>query len=667
MRDNIYGIQKVEPTEVRNNKQIASATGTSALQGVQAGSKYGKAGAIAGGVLYGGAALLGQKGAQQDEKKMRLNDESYNKFIDNLEGRTMRNDRYVMGQAKNGRGSGSSPDKSVELEGGPGGGEIYGTPKYRDGKLYAFHIKGDTAGEPSHEEGGVDIPTTRSKKSNSKYDSINLEKDVIIDTQKDPEYNAKVKKLISSANMGNSIDAKKLDKIIKALPTEEDYTDMKAEDGLNNTDAKTFLKNNYKSLGISKYKINKMTPESAKAYLETRKNEAFIKENYKSPIEEVTEGVEGIDDFSNVEAPEEKTLHEVVQDIRQSNGEKNPSKSEWNALLDKGLKDTGYSKKDVYNYMKSTGFDVGSDYTPDFFGKLSTEAANSIWKYTPEQAARPENTVLPDFTKDEIISNDNKVSTDTPITESNLPPSTQSFIIQSNAENNPNYVNPLKYASVYNNLQAANSPIDRVERNYFIPDTLEYQDRSDSLREANLENRNFMSRASQNTTNRTGFTGQQRQIGAGYMRQAETINEREAARADQIDQYNTTAMNEARRYNIDKADMYNSQDDQAEAVRRGYRDIAYSEISQLAQLNEQAKYMRNRNAKQDAMQKATLPLIGTSDMNAEQRPDGSLEVKHRGNQQIDSKIERGYSDYEDRGFQGYSGKRYKHRNTRYRS
>lgn len=156
-----------------------------------------------------------------------------------------------------------------------------------------------------------------------------------------------------------------------------------------------------------------------------------------------------------------------------------------------------------------------------------------------------------------------------------------------------------KYASVGNNIYQGLQPIDRVERRFYTPDDIKYQDRSETSRRAATEQRNAANRS---VRGRGISAGQAQsyatQTGARYQKVMDQINEGEARRYDTIQNFNTNQRNRSRQTNLQLANQYDMQDAQAEAVRQRYMDTGLSEISTLAQIGEQRQGMRNRNAKQ---------------------------------------------------------------------
>ena len=696
---NAWGIQKTKPTEVISDNEIAGSTAMSALDGVQKGAKYGPYGAAIGGLAYGTAAYLGSTKRKKEQEFNRGMQEHRNADIDKLAGyAASRDNTYIGMQARDGfkYQDGGQP-REVELEGGKAygnnGGEIYGTPKYRNGKLTKFNIKGVTNGEESHENGGVTIPTTKYRNGGkaSKYEAINLDTDVVLPTQKDPKEQAKISRLIKSANLGNSKDAMKLQRYINKLPSVDETGQPVAEDGLRPVsnsfqdpsgavDPKDFLSRNVQLIkGLSNYKIKKMTDEQALSYYNdqiknnpnldprgqgifpeqegmsldelTSVNSANVKANNKARAAEsnILDGYR-----AELQAPEENIsrdtqLHHEVQRIRNSMGD-NPSAAEWNKALDEGLKGTGLNKKDVHSYMANQGLDVGSyNKNSTGFGKLSTGNANELWNKFPEPKAPTDDINNEDTTKkieddlkrrgtvDETIQ-PNRYETSNRGNYVNPPTPEETYQIPET----PHYNNPLKYASIYNNMMVGNSPIDPVTRRFDKWDDIKYKDYSEkdyseSQRQATVEGREYAQRANRNNVNRSLSHASNSQIGAQYNRQMEGINEREAAKAFETDKYNQQMHNQYAAKNLDRANAYDEQDDMTRAIKQRYTDTAYSEISQAAQVGETDKYLRARNEKQDAIQMATLGLMGTQNFDSVYE-NGQFKTRYNGRPSTNSNV-----------------------------
>jgi hypothetical protein len=192
----------------------------------------------------------------------------------------------------------------------------------------------------------------------------------------------------------------------------------------------------------------------------------------------------------------------------------------------------------------------------------------------------------------------------------------------------------LKWSSALHNLAMGSKAAEQVERRYMTPEELTYNDRSYSQRRAVAEQRN----AANAMLRGKGLSiGQQQgylaQTGAQALRSHEAINEREAQRADQIDQYNVGQLNQAKQLNINLANQYDTWDAQNRAARQKYTDQAMADVSELAQWDENKRYMMSRDAKADEIQMNTIPLIGTGQFGYDgtnwnslqyRSPDGSV-------------------------------------------
>ena len=177
------------------------------------------------------------------------------------------------------------------------------------------------------------------------------------------------------------------------------------------------------------------------------------------------------------------------------------------------------------------------------------------------------------------------------------------------------YNNPGKYASALNKAYVGNKPIDEVERRYVNSDKYKYEDMSAKDRQANVEQRNYQALSMRGK----GLTsGQIQSYGAQNARQyygnEEGINAREYAKMKGITNENVNIGNKDQSTNLALANKYDEQDAMSEAVKQKYKDAAYSDYAKLSQLDEQKKYMMNKDRKMFLRDKATLPFLGTKDM-----------------------------------------------------
>ena len=213
---NIYGVQPVKETDVRDGGDIAVATTKGALQAAQMGAKYGPW--VAGGAALAGGiyAFTQQKKGQEQEKENLKNDKIHNSYQESLEGRSLREDTMVSAQAKYGMNA-KNRYETAEIE-GDGSGSADGIGEIHVDKDY--NIKNVAKGGKRHEDGGFEIN--------------NLEKtDTIFPTQNNEKEFNKVMGAINKWKLRRDPRAKKfLDKTKNSLPTDEDYGyDKKYADG----------------------------------------------------------------------------------------------------------------------------------------------------------------------------------------------------------------------------------------------------------------------------------------------------------------------------------------------------------------------------------------------------------------------------------------------------
>ena len=188
------------------------------------------------------------------------------------------------------------------------------------------------------------------------------------------------------------------------------------------------------------------------------------------------------------------------------------------------------------------------------------------------------------------------------------------------------YTNPGKYASMINKSIQGSKPIEGVERRFSNSDKYKYEDMSAKDRQTNVEQRNY-----QNLSMRgKGLTAGQiqsygAQNAARYYGNSEGINQRENQKRYEIANANVDLGNRDKQSNMALANQYDAIERQQRGVQQKYKDASYSDFSKLAQLDEQQRYMMNKDRKSYLRDKATLPFLGTRNMKV--GPDGIRYIK----------------------------------------
>jgi len=183
------------------------------------------------------------------------------------------------------------------------------------------------------------------------------------------------------------------------------------------------------------------------------------------------------------------------------------------------------------------------------------------------------------------------------------------------------YNNPGKYASMINKSIQGSKPIEGAERRFITSDKYKYEDMSAKDRQDNVEARNFQNLSMRGKGLSAGqIQSYGAQNAAQYYGNAERINAAENERRYKTDQANVDLGNRDKQTNLSLANQYDAIERQQRAVRQKYKDASYSDFSKLAQLDEQAKYMQNKDRKMFLRDKATLPFLGTKNMQI--GPDG---------------------------------------------
>lgn len=368
---------------------------------------------------------------------------------------------------------------------------------------------------------------------------------------------------------------------------------------------------------------------------------ALKKERDKLPTDE---------DYENVESETrsyEGGVGSVVTDIRQKAGDKELGEGDWNKLLDEGLEGSGYTKRDVYDHMKEQGMDVGSSYSDNFFGPMSTESANKTWGYkepefdaynpddytTQDGITSPSSVVedepgfqMPSSNREAVASEDPSIS---PSDELSTSGKTTTSNPLENIKFNESFgnSNPLKYASAAHNIYKGMQPAETVERRNIQSDRYKYEDHSERARAENVENRNFQTRTLQGRVGRSGSLGTSAQTSSQYLKQSEAINANENRQRYAIDQANTNLANQDKQTNLQLNVQADDKDAQNRAAKEAFTGTGLAEVSELAQLGEQRNYMKSRDAKADARDQQVIDNGYISSTRYNIGDDGKVQYK----------------------------------------
>jgi len=684
---NVYGVQKLEETDVRSDLDMAMGATSAMAQGAQIGSQFGPWGTAAGAV--GGLALgvAGQKKGLRLEEERKVITDSQREFVDNLEGRDFRENTLVRAQArygmnKKGRYDNVESAEVVEIE-GDGSGSPNGIGEIHVDKNY--NIKNIAKGSQRHEDGGHVVN--------------NLEKDdIIFPTQNsEKEYNRIMGAIKKYKLNGDSRAKKYLDKKRDKLPTDEDYgynsdTNKEYPDGFKGGEAdnpKAQLKQLMETSGInlSRRQLRRMTDTEAMDMVHSFADDPTITAAnpniYRVPVSDENPAEAAADIGKNTQGQTGSVVTGSGSMQQKKDGAPDINQgSAWDVLFDRGKSwDEDTIKKyaeennlkftDVSKEAEARGIDIpegslgkgDSDRsvnwgpkTAAFFSATETDTTPKVqpqhpthqpiadksavtntpqvrqYEASPSEVLSPEAQEQFDPLRNGTLGDDGStVYDDSGNVKGYIDPETGEYTAgerekePTEAElrsaeaweeihNIDEHNNPLKYASVANKIAKGSEAIDPVERRFYTPDRYEYEDRSASDRRATTEQRNY---ATQQLRGKGLSVGQQQayqnQIGSRYLNQMEGINEREAQRQDNVDAQNVALMNQAEMSNLQLANQYDTFDDQAEAARQRYMDEAMSDVSKFAQLDEQKRYMMDRDKKRNMMQMGTVGMVGTGD------------------------------------------------------
>lgn len=609
MRSNIYGIQKVEETNVRSNRDVAMSSTGAMSQGSEAGSEIaGSGGAMVGAVVGLGVGLYANKQAKKEEKRLRTAQQGYNKFVGSMAGRAARSQQVVGPQAKKGMVS-KGRYQVAEIEGAGAGkvGEIH-TDKN-------FNIKTVANGAPKHENGGVTVSVK--------------EGDIIFPTQgKDKDYRS-VMRDIKRYKMGDSKAGKRLRARRDKLPKDSDY---EFEDG-----------------GVVDVQGNSDDPKPFIPYADQSRNETFgfDPETYseESPLNPNNK-LEAQAKESNLDPAKVKEFVDENKNlIREVNKKGNYKK------LETRLKAYDIDPKQFQDHLDKT-VGGGSNITgaAGIGPKVSEATSKLVNMYEEGDATLADSTAGPldAFSSPDTVPKKPPLDEEEPtgFKGTGLDPSavlnqTDADIsalfdsdtpmrintIDTEDEDSPikdaitsaikdkvgrdSRGNPLKRANIFANLALGTSPAEQVTRRNFLPEEAKYRDLSHNARQANVENRNFQTRRGERQTSRSTSLGTNAQVNAQYMRQAQEINEREAGRQYQTDMGNLGLRNQAKETNFNMAHRYDEQDAQNRAAKQKFLSQAAAETATLAQYDEQRGYMMDLDAKKLAQDKESMQYVGS--------------------------------------------------------
>tara|TARA_R110000822_G_scaffold2004_6_gene9542 strand:- start:2769 stop:4790 length:2022 start_codon:yes stop_codon:yes gene_type:complete len=650
---NVYGVQRVDEPEVRDGLDIAASSASLAAQGAQAGATLGPWGAVGGAVAGFGMGVAGGVAGQAREQRTFDKAEGRNEFVEDLEGRGLRTNKYVRAQAKDGMKL-KNKYETVEIE-GDGSGAVDGIGEIHVDKNY--NIKNIAKGARRHEDGGFKIDDLK-------------EDDVIFPTQNsEKEYNRVMGAIKRWKLNGDSRAKKFLDSKSKALPTDVDYgydTEGKkyAEGkGTGSLMPKDQLSEIMKNSGITDLKrrdIRMMSDEQAMEkvaqYMSDPKiageNQAIIdasKADSDTSMADSTKAAAWDQLFDKKDSWNPKTIKEHADKYGLDYTDIGAQAKKRNVTIPGGALGAGSQNRDANWGPKTAAYfsaepgDKGTTPRPPMNAdgtynkivktpyaekkKAEVKAANvnTVVDNSTTQAPVADNTTV-DPTASQIakpaaqvvdpgVANAELEANKLARAEADAARKAKADELW-NEVNAPeaNHSNPLKYASMIHKGAMGQKDIDKVERRFVKPGEHEYEDRSYVPRRNTVEQRNF---ERSNLRGKGLSAGQnqayQNQSGSRYLSANEAINEREAIREDKVDAANVGIRNSAEMTNLGLANQYDTFDEQAEAAKQKYTDESMSDMSKLAQVNEQGKYTRAKNRRQRKMSQATATMIGTGD------------------------------------------------------
>lgn len=586
--NNIYGIQKMPETKMRDGKSIAKNTGmttaTTFGEGMASHGNYKRAAIEAG--IAGTMAFAQDKLGQNKEYQQKKAEDRHNKYVDDLADVDIAQDRQVAGIGEKGF---NRYDGMANIEGG----ELVTDKNHNT--VY------DAKGDPSHENRGK---------------NIELDGHNVIPKDKRTAWLNAVKEFKMGSGKQVTRAKAKLDSIVSNLPkkaekfqhpdgsvTKADGVPMAGkglkgvpmyEDGLNGGgDVNSWLmKNNFTSEAEMREAARRdgRDPNKIQDFLDANSNNTGSR-NAQDGFNNL--GGKAFSSYQNFRKVDEPTVAPIPMDTQRSNSPLDGV----NTISDQELFG-GVDARDA-----RTGEIVTNTSPGDY--KASTEYKDVNGRYNTAKVSEPA-AGKEGFDWQGAIG---KVGT---------------------------------AASAINNLITGYGEDDKVARNYYTPEEQKYKDRSDPSRKAAME----ASRAGKLMTRGKGTTfGQQEGSSRAYagqeMKQMEKINNYENQRFDQVQAQNTQSRNQAQMTNLQLTNKYNEQDAQNKAAGKRYVDQGWSDVSTMSQYGLQASNLAKRNAKQDKLDAETVRMLGTGDMYY----DDQKVLRYRGGSKVDTKRGRGAARY----------------------
>jgi hypothetical protein len=583
--NNIYGIQKISETEVRDGLDVATGAATGAAQGAKMLSSFGPYGAIAGGVIGGTIGLAGEVTQRNEEKRRSESDKKYNTFVSSLSGRQASNSNYVPAQAR--KGIKLSKYTQVEAE-GDGSKSVSGVGEFHLDKNY--NLKGITSGEPTHEQGGKKILMG---KGDIILSPRNQNDNSPLGEQHRKKFN-QLKAAISRYKLTGDKQAKKyIDDEVSKVPTNVD----EARKGARPPFVEDFEENS------NPFGTDNLLPDeiSKPLSINSLKENATIAPLNKAKEAPVTnwwdEGVSFTKKGDPYEYKANKETGEVVS-------RKVGSNSPYFSVTEKEKANPKYDNAETYKYV--TGEDFVKPETVD--------------PYEMSPAVNP----TPSF---ELLEKMRNKSTENPyaVTDENLPTYNSKKYEQSSLESKaevPEYNDMWKYSNALYNTGMGAQSIDKVQRRELVPEEYKYQDTSYSQRKAvNSAAQAARMRARGTRLSSGQSISNNSQINAAQAEAMDSINEREAGRRLDVSNQNVGLRNSAKQYNLQAAGAYDQIDAQSKAVKAAYRGEAARDMTKLGQLSEERKYMESRNRKQYAMDKIRMKNLNDIYEKYQMNPD----------------------------------------------
>lgn len=590
--NNIYGIQKSPETEIRSGLDIASATASGAAQGANLLRAAGPYGMAAGAIIGGGISLVNQRSMKREEQRQNFTDKQKNSFVDSLEGRQAMNTNYIP-MAREGmkmprytkveaEGDGSNSKNSI--------GEFHLDKNYNIKRV----IKGAT-----HEQGGVPV---KMKKGDIILAPREQGDEGPLNESHRPKFD-KINNAIKKYKLeGNKAAKIFLDSEVAKLPKEGEiaragfYENGKSpmfenEEEFKNPFETKSLKDQNRIFNPINSDLLKTNSNKGNTVSSTFDAKYSTKKNY---------------DFSSAysgKAPQSFDIN-TAKDIKRKGDPYTYREDEVSGKI----YSRGANSKDWVDTRESGKIKDYEGFYKTVTGKDYKKPRESLMdKYLTSPAVIPPKELVPFSKQVSMVENENSVTEDD---KTKIKEKTKTKEEKEDYSDIKNRNNVMKYSNMLYNSAMGSKKVDEVNRRYVDSEDYKYQDTSNTLRKSVDTNANAARLAARGSRLSSGQSlSLQNQISASSQSAMEQINEREYAKRLDVSNLNTAQRNQNKGTNLNLSNTYDEQDAQNKGARQAFQSEAARDMTKLGQLEEEKRYLMDKDKKQYKMDKYKTSLM----------------------------------------------------------